>query len=74
MKFLEDFFIFRKNWKEKEKKGNFWKKNLEDFIKRKGIYGKKWKILVSARVRRKSPYRYTGREIGPEAFADGPSS
>lgn len=38
------------------------------------FFGKKWKILEGARVRRKSPYRYAGREIGPEAFADGPSS
>ena len=38
------------------------------------FFGKKWKILEGARVRRKSPYRYADREIGPKAFADGPSS
>ena len=38
------------------------------------FFGKKWKILEGARVRRKSPYRYADRENGPEAFADGPSS
>ena len=38
------------------------------------FFGKKWKILEGARVRRKSPYRYADRENGPKAFADGPAS
>lgn len=65
---------FRKNWQKRRRERKFLEEKSGRFYKRKGIYGKKWKILENARVRRKSPYRYTGREIGPEAFADGPSS